>query len=865
MATVYKAYDASTDRYVAIKVLPEEFASDSGFLARFEREAKVVASLQHVHILPIFNYGQEAGVTYLAMPYISTGTLQDYLEKNQPTLDEAARMFIQIAEAVDYAHKRGILHRDLKPSNVLLDASGNALLTDFGLTRMAESASTLTGTGVIGTPTYMSPEQGQGKDVDSRSDLYSLGVILYEMMTGQVPFRADTPIAVIFKHINDPLPMPRARRPNLPENIENVILKSLAKEPEARFKTAGEMVQALRAAMSGQTIHYEQTMVPYKPVVSDAETMVVYDEPGTAGGSRQWWVIGAVALVIVAVIAAVLLSGMLGSGDDDDQEPTRTIAVAQGGGDTPAPSTDQPTALPTDEPGAPTPATPVLEPKRNVAVKEGPGSQFLTVGTLEANQQLVIVGLSEDGAWYLIALPDGTQGWVAVSAALVETQGDLNLVPLVALTATPTPTSTLTPTATLTETPTATLTETPTATLTETPTETPTLTETPTPTATFTDLPTDLPTRTPEPTATMTFTPSATATPTETPTITPSPTATFTPTITPTPTLTFTPTSSPTATGIPVALVASRFEQREVYDAHNGNDVSAVAFSPDGSLFASGSADRTIWLWDVEAGSPLLSFEGHEGPVNDVEFSPDGRWVVSASLDASVRLWDIATGESRVTMQSFTDRAILRLAFSPDGTRLAATSQDGQVAIWELPLGTRLAAWTAHVGGAYGVAFSPDGTRLATSGTRDGAVRLWDIAPGSPTFGQQMIELRGTAESWFEVAFSPNGLTVAAGGRPAHVQVWIVDPASPSFGQTLYALTGQSGDAVYAVSYSPDGSALASGAQDSSVWLWDTAAGTRLAELRGLTSAILSLAFSPDGSVLITGGDDGTVRLWHTD
>ena len=213
MASVYKAYHATMDRNVAIKVLPEEFANDPGFRERFEREAKVVARLQHTNILPVFDYGQERNISYLVMPYIPTGTLKSYMkEKGALPFDEAARIISQLSEALDYAHKQGILHRDIKPDNVLFDESNNTLLTDFGLTRMVEGGGSLTGTGVIGTPAYMSPEQGQGLPLDHRSDIYSLGIILYKMVTGEVPFSADTPVAVIFKHVSEALPMPRTNR-----------------------------------------------------------------------------------------------------------------------------------------------------------------------------------------------------------------------------------------------------------------------------------------------------------------------------------------------------------------------------------------------------------------------------------------------------------------------------------------------------------------------------------------------------------------------------------------------------------------------------------------------------------------------------
>jgi serine/threonine protein kinase len=250
MAAVYKAYQPSMERYVAMKVLPRHMAESAEFIARFKREAHLLAQLQHPHILPVFDYDQSEGYAYIVMPFIHSGTLADLLKTRRMSLPEIRRTLTQVGEALGYAHTRGMIHRDVKPSNVLIDESGNCLLTDFGLARMTEASAHLTSSGaVMGTPAYMSPEQGMGAKLDGRSDIYSLGIILYEMVTGQVPYSAETPIAVVFKHIQDPLPSARKLTPDLPDDLERVLLKSLAKSPADRYQSAEDFVQAIQMAI----------------------------------------------------------------------------------------------------------------------------------------------------------------------------------------------------------------------------------------------------------------------------------------------------------------------------------------------------------------------------------------------------------------------------------------------------------------------------------------------------------------------------------------------------------------------------------------------------------------------------------------
>jgi len=261
MATVYKAYQPSMDRNVAIKVLPGRLAESREFTRRFQQEARTIARLEHAHILPVFDYGESDGVSYFVMRYLEAGTLKDRMTTGRPLpLNEIDRIFTQLASALSYAHSHGVIHRDLKPANVLIDSQGNLFLTDFGIAKILESASTrLTETdAIMGTPAYISPEQAQAQTVDQRSDIYSLGIILYEMVTGRVPFIADTPLAVILKHVNDPMPLPSSIKADIPEAMERVLLKALAKNPNDRFATADEFVSAWKRALDEKILCAER-------------------------------------------------------------------------------------------------------------------------------------------------------------------------------------------------------------------------------------------------------------------------------------------------------------------------------------------------------------------------------------------------------------------------------------------------------------------------------------------------------------------------------------------------------------------------------------------------------------------------------
>jgi hypothetical protein len=486
MAAVYKAYQPGVDRFVALKILPRQLAGDSEFSSRFRQEAKVIARLQHPHILPVYDYGEVDGHTYLVMPLVETGTLANLARDRALSLQQIRGIISQVGDALDYAHSRGLVHRDVKPSNVLIDERGNCLLTDFGIAKIVESTAKLTVSGgVLGTPAYMSPEQGLGLTADRRSDIYSLGVILYELATRRLPFEAETPIAVMIKHINDPLPPPRTLNRELPEAVEQVILKSLAKQPADRFATAAEMVQALQAAIPERAsvtapaavaaLVLPPTVEPDLGRVASAAAPAerlkterrVVSSSAIAGSHLER--LRGIPVWGRVLVGLVVLAGGAG------------ILLAAGGG--PAP-TSVATATVTSTRAATIFTPPIGTFKLDeVVLRSGPGVDSQMLGEVGPNTgSFRVRARSPESNWLRIEFFDGSSGWVPSSAVDIGVVG-LSEIPMVVVFKTPTATSVSMPS--------------PSATLTLSPTDTPTPTVTPTSTrapATPTRRP---PTRTP--------------------------------------------------------------------------------------------------------------------------------------------------------------------------------------------------------------------------------------------------------------------------------------------------------------------------------------------------------------------------------
>jgi serine/threonine-protein kinase len=443
MATVFKAYHPALDRYVALKALHPAFGEDVTFAARFQREARVVARLEHPYIVPVYDYAEHEKRPYLVMKFIEGDTLKARLNQGPLTSAEITKVVDSVGSALAYAHKQGILHRDIKPSNVLVAKDGEMYLADFGLARIAQSGeSTLSSDMIMGTPQYISPEQAMGKkDLDAGTDIYSFAVMLYEMVVGQVPFSADTPFSIIHDHIYTPLPLPQTINPSVPEPVQRVLLKALAKERADRYADVMQMAEAFKAAwreagvpMQGTSLTIARQAVSADktgekagdPTKMAAKADVTAPAPEAKKKRSPLVWVGAVLFLVLCVGALFvarqnrLFARLLSQGGQPTAAHTAAVVQPTLAGTLPVPPSPQPSQ---PQPAQPTPQPEVFAAQQRV--KQNPDN-------LEAQLDLALAFWTADmpGAAYdtlstLIRLagPDNEAFYIQAGDSFGEIEG----------------------------------------------------------------------------------------------------------------------------------------------------------------------------------------------------------------------------------------------------------------------------------------------------------------------------------------------------------------------------------------------------------------------------------------------------------
>ena len=744
MGAVYCAYQAGLKRSVAIKVLPSALASQRGYFERFNREAETAASLEHRHIVPIYDHGIQEGTSYVVMRLLTGGTLAERLTQQShnlerlPSLGEIAELLNQVASALDYAHSQGVIHRDIKPSNVMFDRQGSSYVVDFGIAKLLETTSNvLTASGTLmGTPLYMSPEQWRAEPVTPATDQYALGIMTYELISGHPPFQAPTPYSLMHKHLYETPAPPQVARPDVPRSVREVLERAVAKHSDDRFPTVTAFAQSFEEAIqgeTGETTHFLTTPLRPKPPSPTPESglreiTTASDQPVTPAKtpifrtSRVW--MGAVGLFVLLVVVIALVQLL-----KPDTAPT--------------------------------------------APAETPLAQVDTSVPPTLTSIASVTGTSPSDLLAVVPAPTSTDTVSPAVMATLPSSATFSATPSAAPTATNTPE----PTTTVTPWPSATL----------------TLTKSPTPssTATFTAEPisTDTPT--------LTFTPTSTPATIPTATNTPSLTSTFTLVPAPTPF---------GGGGEQIAFVSNRDGNRDIYvvniDGSNRRNLtnhgapdSDPAWSPDGSQIAFRSdrdGNAEIYVMDTNGNNLRRLTDSIAADFSPV-WSPDGSQIAftsnrSGSFD--IYVMNAVDGSDphplTDTEASYNDH---HPAWSPDGSQIVFVSdRDGNTEIYRMNAdGSSLRRLTNHSAWDGNPAWSPDGSEIVFVSDRDGNTEIY-ITTTDGSFPRRLTNHGDNDE---EPDYSPDGSQIVfASTRDGKSAIYVMD----IYGENLRRVTDDNAD-----------------------------------------------------------------------
>ncbi|MFO0979315.1 MAG: serine/threonine-protein kinase [Planctomycetaceae bacterium] len=832
MGVVYRARQVNLNRTVALKMILSGHLATETDIQRFRAEAEAAANLDHPGIVPIFEIGQHDGQHYFSMGFIDGQSLSQRVKDGPLEPKLAADLTRKIAEAIAYAHEKGVIHRDLKPANVLLDSVGEPRVTDFGLARRMESDSGLTKTGsVMGTPSYMPPEQAAGRtsEVGVLADVYSLGAMLYCLLTGRPPFQAATP-AETMRQVMDQEPVSVVSlNSGIPRDLETICHKCLQKDPAKRYQGARELAEDLGRWQRGEPITAR--------AVSTTERVIrwVRRNPIIAGLSTATVIailIGSIVSVAFGIRAEAEAANARNA-ERKAQKSATDARVAKEKAEATKVRSDYFLAIARWNVGRIQKANQILQsiPRRYrnfewwCTAKEFEGSAVSIQG-------------HEGGVSSVCFSPDGTRivsgsaanpirGWVSGSEDKTIKLWDA---------------------ATGKE------------------------------LKTFTGHESSITCVCFSPDGTRISSGSADGVIKLWNAATGEAIRSINAHKEEVTSASFSPNGD-------MILSSSQDATIKLWSTESGvvlkilrghkDAVTSACFSHDGKYILSGSLDKTLKLWVSTTGEELKTLKGHEGAVTDVCFSPDGVLMMSACDDGCIKLWKLESGIELTSLTGHWGRTTA-VSLSPDGTRILYGSRDDRLKLWDLRTGEEVVSLAGHLSKVTAVCFSPDGTRVL-SGSYDNTIKLWDVAPGKQLESTEMGHRPATALASINkfgkeiVCLSPDGTIILScvgghslidflpGSHEHTIQLWNTET-----GEKLKTLKGHE-SRITSACFSLDGKYILSGSYDHTIKLWNAETGDEIKTLEGHEGAVSGVCFSPDGTRILSGSSesgDSALKLW---
>jgi WD40 repeat protein len=883
MGVVYRARQLRLNRTVALKMIPGGALASPSVVERFRAEAEAVAQLEHPNIVPIYEVGEIDGQHYFSARLIEGGSLEQRLREfalPSTTLDRtesmerqrrAARFMGTVAEAVHFAHQRGILHRDLKPGNILIDTQGDPQVTDFGIAKQLTGRGPITQSfAVLGTPDYMAPEQAAGETarLTTAADVFSLGVVLYQLLTSRLPFRGATPIETMRKVVEDDPPAPRALNGTIDADLETICLKCLAKRPSDRYTSAKALADDLGRWLAGEPI-------TARPVTATERVW--------RWCRRQPIVAGLWMALALAVLAGIITSGWQWQRAQRNAVTLRENLYAA----------DMSVAFDAWNRGNIAQVRDLLDAQRPRDVQTDLRTfEWRYLFGQARTRERLLINAGRAGVWGLAISPDGRllatgmvdgkiRLWALPSGAPIATLDGGGLTYCLAFS----PNGALL--AATTDGPDVRLWDVATRTLRARlgPHSLPSIAVAFSPDGATLISTGGFPYGTDVPAELILW---DVASGRRVASLTGHKASAGWPAFSPDGTLLATPQGDGTVTlwDVRTRRIA------HVLKGHEGLIVAA-SFSPDGQLLATTGLDGTVRLWNVPRRELVSVLGSQKGAAYGVAFSPDGRRLISGGIDGLGRLWDVAGRRLLATFKGHGSR-VFGVQFSPDGRFVFTGSLDGTARVWDAAVSTAPEVFDRHRGAAAITEFSSDGHVLLRSDPGGHSVTLWDantlkqfaVLPqdyGTVSGdGRRLATTSGKELALWDISghvlgavrtttlpapvglgpvFVPSGVAVGVQGTPPAIAI---SDIGSGIVQTLSRGAGDSAE-LLTIARSPHGDLLAAGDADGHAYVWDTRTWSVRQVLHAHADRVLALAFSPDGRWFASGSADTTVRVWGSD